>query len=131
MINLVIDNIEVNVPTGTTILEAARSAGVYIPVLCSHPGLPLFHSLELSDFVYQGTQKITNDPGETIDSLKGCKICIVEMEGLNKPIPACKAKVEEGIIINTNPEHILKTRRENLVKILATQIGRASCRERV
>ena len=47
---LIIDNIELEVPEDTTILDAARSVDIYIPTICSHPDLPPFYSLELSDY---------------------------------------------------------------------------------
>ena len=47
MITLVIDGKQVKVNEGTTILEAAREAGVYIPTLCYHPSLPSDGSCEL------------------------------------------------------------------------------------
>ncbi|HCP60793.1 MAG TPA: hypothetical protein DIT43_04520, partial [Dehalococcoidia bacterium] len=40
MVSLVIDENEVTVPEGTTILDAAQQAGIYIPHICSHPDLP-------------------------------------------------------------------------------------------
>ena len=67
MVRLTINNIDIEVPEETTILKAARSADLYIPTLCSHPDLPLFHSLELSDFVYQGENKFTNEKDAAIE----------------------------------------------------------------
>ena len=119
MIHLTIDNIEINVPEGTTILEAARSAGIYIPVLCSHPDLKPFQSIEISDFIYQGEQKIENDPGATIDTVKGCGICVVWDETNSKPMPSCKTPVAEAMNISTDSEPVRKRRQENLSKILA------------
>ncbi|MCL5991133.1 MAG: 2Fe-2S iron-sulfur cluster-binding protein, partial [Bacteroidetes bacterium] len=60
-ISLTINNIELKVPEGTSILDAAASVGIYIPVLCSHPDLGSFTSVELSSFIYQGDNKIEND----------------------------------------------------------------------
>jgi len=119
MINLSIDNKEITVPIGTTILEAARSAGIYIPVLCSHPDLPPLHVIELSEFIYQGTKKIANDPDKTIDSIEGCGVCVVEQEGVGMPVHSCKTEVAEGMKILTDTPAIRKKRRENLMLLLA------------
>ncbi|MFQ6113413.1 MAG: FAD-dependent oxidoreductase, partial [bacterium] len=119
MAHLSIDNKEITVPAGTTILEAARSAGIYIPVLCSHPDLPPFHSIELSDFVFQGAEKIAHDVGNTIDSIKGCGICIVQQEGVETPVPSCSSEVAEGMKIHTDTDAIRKKRQQNLMKYLA------------
>ncbi|MFC1563706.1 FAD-dependent oxidoreductase [candidate division KSB1 bacterium] len=119
MINLRIDNKIVNVPEGATILEAARSADIFIPVLCSHPDLPPFRKVELSEDVYQGSNKIGNDPGMTMEAVKGCGICIVEIEGKDMPVPSCKTAVEDGMVIITDTEKLKKKRQENLSLKLA------------
>ena len=77
MIHLTIDNIEIEVPEEITILEAARSADIYIPTICSHPDLPPFHSLELSDVIYQ-SEKNCDVCGKTLSSYQKCehkKLC--------------------------------------------------------
>ena len=99
MIRCTINNIELDVPVDFTILEAARSAEIYIPTICSHPDLPPFHSLELSDFVYQGENKFTNDACVPIESISGCGLCIVKVNGDEEPIPSCKTKVKDGMKI--------------------------------
>ena len=70
MIRCNINNVDVEVPEETTILEAARSADIYIPTICSHPDLPPFHSLELSDVIYQGENKFINETDSSIESTK-------------------------------------------------------------
>ena len=118
-ISLTINNIEVKVPEGTSILDAAASAGIYIPVLCSHPDLGDFNTVELSTFIYQGANKIENDITATIDSIRGCGICLVVDETKSELIPSCKTKVAQGMKIATENEVAVKRRRENLSKILA------------
>jgi len=120
MILLTIDDAEIKVSEGTTILEAARSIEIFIPAVCSHPDLPPFHSLELSDSVYLGSKKITNDSDATIDSIKECGICIVKIEGKDEPVSSCKTEVEQGMKIFTNTGSIRKRRQENLIRMLAT-----------
>jgi len=119
MIRLTINNIEIEVLEGTTILEAARVADIYIPTICSHPDLPPFNSLELSDIVYQGKNKFVNDDGASIESIKGCGICIVEVQGENNPIPSCKTPVKDDMRITTDTESIKKQRQQNLIRMMA------------
>jgi NADPH-dependent glutamate synthase beta subunit-like oxidoreductase len=119
MINLTIDNQNVIVPEGTSILDAAKSAGIYIPVLCHFPGLPPFKDIELSEYIYQGNRKIENDSGLTIDSVKGCGICKVHVEGREKPVKSCKNKVENGMIIQTDSDYLKNARRQKLIRYIA------------
>ena len=120
MIRCQINNVDVEVPEETSILEVARSADIYIPTICSHPDLPPFHSLELSDTVYQGENKFTNEINASIDSISGCGLCIVKVKGEEKLISSCKTKVKGGMIITTDTENIQKQRQQNLIPILAT-----------
>ncbi len=120
MIRCVINNIELEVPDDYTILEAARSAEIYIPTICSHPDLPPFHSLELSEAVYQGENKFTNETDTSIESISGCGLCIVQVKGEEELISSCKAKVKDGMKISTDTEDIRKRRQKNLIPILAT-----------
>jgi formate dehydrogenase beta subunit len=119
MVHLTINNINIEVPEETSILEAARSADIYIPVLCSHPDLPTFRSLELSEFVYQGEIKHSNDEGASIESMKGCGLCIVKVDGEEKPVPSCKTIVTEGMSVLTDTEELRKQRQQKLIPILA------------
>ncbi|MFC1554192.1 FAD-dependent oxidoreductase [candidate division KSB1 bacterium] len=118
MISVRIDEVKISAPEGSTILEAARSAGIYIPVLCSFPSLGPFHSAELSDSVYQGETFITDDSDNNIKSIIGCGICIVQQENADMPVPSCKTEISEGMSISTKSDLILKKRRQNLKKIL-------------
>lgn len=120
MIRCSINGINIEVTKGTTILEAARSVDIYIPTICSHPDLPPFHSLELSDFIYQGENKIVNGPDAKIGSITGCGICIVSVEGKDKPVPSCKTEVTDGMTISTETDEIRKQRQKKLIPILLT-----------
>jgi NADPH-dependent glutamate synthase beta subunit-like oxidoreductase/NAD-dependent dihydropyrimidine dehydrogenase PreA subunit len=120
MIRCNINNVDVEVPEETTILEAARSADIYIPTICSHPDLPPFHSLELSDTVYQGENKFTNEADASIDSVSGCGLCIVKVKGKEELISSCKTRVKDGMKGTTNTENIRKQRQQNLIFLLAT-----------
>lgn len=118
MVHLFINDTEIAVPEGTTILEAARSNGIYIPTVCSHPDLPPFRDIEPLEFIFQGTQKIVNDSDATTDVLKGCQICIVQQEGLEETVRSCDTEVTEGMKIHTDTPEIKKMRQEHLIRIL-------------
>ncbi|WP_019849421.1 NADH-dependent [FeFe] hydrogenase, group A6 [Desulfitobacterium sp. PCE1] len=91
-INLKIDGIQVSVPKGTTILQAAKEYKVNIPTLCFMQGV--------------------HEPGS-------CRICVVEVEGWRGLQPACVTKVEEGIVVKTAGKLVRETRKELLELILA------------
>ena len=95
MINLKINGIAVSVPKGSTVLEAARVAGVEIPTLCF--------------------MKEKNEIG-------ACRICVVEVnEGRGfRVVTACVYPVSEGMEVLTNSEKIQKARRTTLELILST-----------
>ena len=96
-IKLTIDNKEVSVTQGTTILTAARSIGIDIPTLCH--------------FELDGLN-IHNKPG-------GCRICVVEVEGRRNLAPACVTECMEGMIVKTNSIRVLNSRRTVLELILS------------
>lgn len=79
-IKLTIDNREVEVPKGTTILDAAKSMGIRIPTLCH---------MKLEDLHYE------NNPG-------ACRICVVEIEGRRNLAPSCKMECTEGMVVRTH-----------------------------
>ena len=83
MINLTIDDQKITVPEGTTILQAAKQAGIDIPTLCF-----------LKDI---------NEVGD-------CRMCIVEVEGRKGFATSCIQKVEEGMIVHTHTPNVLEAR---------------------
>ena len=83
MVNLIIDNQKVTVPKGTTILEAAKTAGIDIPTLC---------------FL-----KEINEVGD-------CRMCIVEVEGRRGFATSCIQTVEEGMVVHTHTQNVLEAR---------------------
>ena len=83
MVNLTIDNQKVTVPKGTTILEAAKTAGIDIPTLCF-----------LKDI---------NEVGD-------CRMCIVEVEGRRGFATSCIQTVEEGMVVHTHTQNVLEAR---------------------
>ena len=93
MINLKVNGIAVSVPEGSTILEAARKAGVEIPTLCF--------------------MKEKNEIG-------ACRICVVEATGARGLVTACVYPVAEGMEVQTNTAKIQKARKTTLELILST-----------
>ena len=79
-----IDGQEVEVPAGTTILEAAKRLGIYIPTLCYHPDLPPAKGSQAAKVIYEGDQRIENAmPDETG---KGCGLFSVYQNHLLRMI---------------------------------------------
>ena len=83
MINLTIDDQKIKVPEGTTILDAAKQAGIDIPTLC---------------FL-----KEINEVGD-------CRMCIVEVEGRRGFATSCIQTVEEGMVVHTHTQNVLEAR---------------------
>jgi NADP-reducing hydrogenase subunit HndD len=96
-IKLTIDNKQVEVEKGTTILNAARQMGIDIPTLCH---------MRLDDL------DIENKPG-------GCRICVVEVQGRRNLSPACITKCDEGAVIRTHTPRVMNARRTVMEFILS------------
>lgn len=92
MVNLIIDNKKICVPEGTTIMEAAKSNGIPIPKLCY-----------LKD----------------INEIAACRVCVVELEGMDKLITSCNNVVKEGMVIYTNSPKVRMDRRKIVQMILS------------
>lgn len=101
MVRLIIDNKEINVPKNTTIMEAAKMNDINIPNLCY-----------LKD----------------INEIGACRVCVVEIEGINRLVTSCNNVVEEGMVIYTNSPKVREARRINVELILSQHDARcASC----
>jgi NADPH-dependent glutamate synthase beta subunit-like oxidoreductase len=116
-VKLYINDIEVEVAQGTSILEAARKNDIYIPSLCYHPDLPPSRKLKAADVIYRGNEKIVGD--EPQKEFEGCNLCLVEVEGQQELVPACDTIVNEGMRVSTDNERVIEARREKLMRILA------------
>ena len=92
MVSLRINDIPVTVPAGTTVLEAARSAGFNIPSLCF-----------LKD----------------INEIGACRICVVEVKGAKSLVASCVYPVSEGMEVYTNTPRVRKSRQLTLELILS------------
>ena len=96
-ITLTIDKKKVEVPKGSTILEAAKEIGIEIPTLCH---------MKLCDV------DIENKPA-------GCRICVVEVDGRRNLAPSCATDAAEGMVINTHSMRVLNARRTVMELILS------------
>ncbi|MDR0368637.1 MAG: [FeFe] hydrogenase, group A [Bacteroidales bacterium] len=96
-IKLTIDNKQIEVAKGTTILRAARENNISIPTLCY---------FELKDM------NITNKPGS-------CRICVVEVAGRKNLAPACITECMPDMVVVTNNMRVLNARRAVLELLLS------------
>jgi len=117
-ITLTIDGTQVEAEKGATVLQAAQSAGIYIPGLCSHPDLPSSREIKADEVIYRGTEAYKND--NSAEEVEGCQLCLVEIEGMDGLSNACTTDVTEGMVVQTNTPQIQEKRRENLTKLLLT-----------
>ena len=92
MVTFKINGRELSAPKGTTILEAAEKAGIPIPHLC---------------FLKE------------INEIAACRMCVVEIEGTDRLVPACNTEVLEGMVIQTNSPRVRQARKTNLRLILS------------
>jgi NADH-quinone oxidoreductase subunit G len=91
MVNLTIEGRPVSVPEGTSILEAAKTAGILIPHYCYHPSLPVAGN---------------------------CRMCLVEVEKMPKLAPSCATAAAEGPVVHVHTDKALEARNGLLEKLL-------------
>ena len=96
MLNCVINGKAVSVEAGTSILEAARTAGVRIPTLCYL---------------------------ENVQAIGACRVCIVEVEGVKDLVAACVMPVAEGMKIHTNNRRVREARKTVVELLLSEHEG--------
>ncbi len=91
-VNIKINGLNVSAPAGSTILEAARLAGIKIPTLCF-----------LKD----------------INEIGACRMCIVEVKGARNLVAACVHPINEGMEVLTNTPQLIESRKRTLELILS------------
>jgi NADP-reducing hydrogenase subunit HndD len=96
MTSLMIDQIPVSVPEGTTIIEAARQAGVEIPSLCYMP---------------------------EVHAIGACRVCMVEVEGARGLVASCAQPVADGMVVRTNTKRVREGRRTVVELLLSEHQG--------
>lgn len=96
MIKLKINDTEIAVPEGTSVLKALRSAGFNVPALCWN---------------------------DELDHINSCMLCLVKDHANGKLFPSCSAKVHEGMSIITEDEEIREARQTGLELLLSEHVG--------
>jgi len=95
MIHLTIDDKPIEVAENRTLLEACREHGIHIPTLCYHPAL---------------------------EPYGGCRLCVVELSQpgrRSRLVASCVYPCEEGVVVKTNSETVIRSRRMTAELILA------------
>src|SRR5512142_3516422 len=93
---LTINNISITAPEGVTILEAARRNDIFIPTLCDDPRL---------------------------EPHGGCRLCLVQVKGMPRPVTACTTPATEGMEVETSNEPIERQRRTIIELILSDHLN--------
>lgn len=96
MINLTINGVAVSVEEGTTILDAAKKAGIYIPTLCYDEAVKVYGA---------------------------CGLCVVEAEGVPKLLRSCSAKCTEGMVVNTESDRVVQSRKIAMELLMSAHDG--------
>lgn len=92
MTTLLVDGRTLSVRSGRTVLEACREHAIAIPTLCHLDGL---------------------------SEASSCRLCLVEVKGLPRPVPACSTRVREGMVVATATERLQADRRGVVEMLLA------------
>ena len=92
-VNLKINSIPVEVPKGSTILDAAKAANIEIPTLCYL---------------------------KEINCIGACRVCVVEIKGRPNLVAACVYPAEEGMEVLTNSPRVRKSRKTTIELLLST-----------
>ena len=96
MINLTINGKQITAPEGSTILEAARANGIDIPTLCYDKAVEIYGA---------------------------CGLCVVEAEGIPKLLRSCSAKCTEGMVVNTESERVVQSRKIAMELLMSAHDG--------
>lgn len=94
-ISITIDGRQVSVKPKTTVLAAAKKLGIEIPTFCFVKGKSKAH----------------------------CKICLVEVEGKDKPVRACVTVIKPGMVVSTDTDNVRRLRKQNLEILAETHFG--------
>jgi NADP-reducing hydrogenase subunit HndD len=96
MPTLTIDGTKVEVPEGTTVLQAARQAGAKVPTLCYL---------------------------EDVQTIGACRVCLVEIEGAKALVASCAQPANDGMVVHTNSPRVRKGRRTVVELLLSEHDG--------
>ena len=90
---LTVDNIKVEVPEGTTVLDACRQVGARVPTLCYLEG---------------------------VQAIGACRVCLVEIEGAKALVASCTQPATDGMVVKTNSPRVRKGR-QTVVELLLSE----------
>lgn len=96
MLNLTINGKNITVEEGTTILQAAKDNGIYIPTLCYDDAVKVYGA---------------------------CGLCVVEAEGIPKLLRSCSAKCNEGMVVNTESKRVVQSRKIAMELLMSAHDG--------
>ena len=96
MLNLTINGKNIMVEEGTTILQAAKDNGIYIPTLCYDDAVKVYGA---------------------------CGLCVVEAEGIPKLLRSCSAKCSEGMVVNTESKRVVQSRKIAMELLMSAHDG--------
>lgn len=92
MVNVTVNGTSIALPEGSKIIEAVFASGNYVPTLCGLEG---------------------------ISDIGACRVCVVEVEGIERLVPACNTALEEGMVIrHRHPARARGTPRQRVVAAL-------------
>ena len=92
MVNATVNGTPIALPEGSKVIEAVFASGNYVPTLCGLEG---------------------------ISDIGACRVCVVEIEGVERLVPACNTPLEDGMVIHTDTPRVLETRRVNVSLLLS------------
>ena len=92
MVNATVNGTPIALPEGSKAIEAVFASGNYVPTLCGLEG---------------------------ISDIGACRVCVVEIEGIERLVPACNTPLEDGMVIHTDTPRVLETRRVNVSLLLS------------
>ena len=92
MVNATVNGTPIALPEGSKVIEAVFASGNYVPTLCGLEG---------------------------ISDIGACRVCVVEIEGVERLVPACNTPLEDGMVIHTDTPRALETRRVNVSLLLS------------
>ncbi|MBR2397394.1 MAG: [Clostridia bacterium] len=95
LVNVKINGISVAVPSGSTILDAAKKAGIRIPTLCYLRGL---------------------------NEIGACRVCLVEVKGARSLVASCVYPVSEGMEVTTNSAKVIAARKQTLELLMSDHV---------
>lgn len=99
MVKITINDNVIEAPKGTSVLNAAKTAGIHIPTLC-HMDLHM-------------------DQFGVINQNASCRVCMVEVEGRPALVPSCSEKVMDGMVIRTDTKRAITARRMSVELLLS------------